>query len=169
MAIGLQVAELRAELDTDALAGRTVKLRVDHVILRLGATALPKLIPPGKGITIEGVRSGAIFLQVVKGAIRAEVELRPEVGPTGRLRLTLASVRANGVPLPNLLVGIVIGFFRAQAEGFPGIHLAPGNIIEADLGEILARTGVQLAPLRAVRVTNEAVELEYLRAGSAPA
>jgi hypothetical protein len=161
MALGLELAELRAELDVDALAGRSVKLRVDHCVLRLGSAILTNRVIPGSPVTVAGLRNGLLALEVVRGSVRAEVELRPQLGAGGRLRLEPVSVRANGISLPALVVGITLGFLRKNLEGKPGVYLAPGNVIEFDPREAARRGGLELAPLRNVRVTNTSLDLEF--------
>jgi hypothetical protein len=165
MALGLELAELRAELDVDALAGRTVKLRVDHGVLRLGGAILTNRPIPGQPIMIAGLRNGLLVLdvttEVIGRSVRAEVELRLSVSGGGRLRVEPENVRASGVSLPKFVVGIALGVLRRKLEGKPGVHFAAGNVIEADFQEIARRGNVELAPLRRVRTTDASLELEF--------
>jgi hypothetical protein len=165
MALGLELAELRAELDADALARRSVKLCVDHGVLRVGSALLTNRPIPGQPITISGLRNGLLVLEttleVVGRSVRAEVELRLSVSGEGRLRVETETIRASGVSLPKFVVGIALGVLRKKLEGKPGIHFAAGNVVEADFQEIARRGSVELAPLRNVRITDASLELEF--------
>ena len=165
MAAGARIAGVRGEVDAEALARREVAFRVDALRLFLSEAALKLLVPPGKPLAIQRVTGGRLFLRLVWSGPDVTVEALPRVSSQGRLRLEPTAFRAGFLPLPTAVLSALLGFVRERLSGLPGLHLSQDNVVEIDLGEILRSKvpGVSLPPLYNVRVSEGAVELEYLR------
>jgi hypothetical protein len=156
---GLQLVTFRAALDPAALARRQVKMRVEHLVLRVSTTALELMIPPQVPLRLEHLAGGRARFNVEIRGIPGTLELEPVATAQGRLRLEIASIRAAGfLPIPP---SIVAPFLRGRLPNVPGVYLSADNRIEVDVREMAAPFGVELPPLRGVKVDGGLLELDF--------
>lgn len=158
---GVWVSGLRAALDETALRDRRLALTVESGILRFSVQGLRGLIPASVPIRVEHLDRGRGFLRASVLGLEPLVEVRPEVAHGTRVRFVPVAVRAGFLPLPGSVLDAVLGLARSRFPDRPGLHLGQHNQVEIDLGEILARAGIRLPPIRGLRAENGVLEIHF--------
>lgn len=158
----IQLTGLHAEIDPAALARKQVRVQITGGVLRLSDRGAAIALAP-LGVAVERISHGRLFLVTrqrvpVFGLVDIHLELRPSIGPRGRLVLELINFRAGILAVPPFVVsGIIAGL----ARGKPGIHISEDNQIQVDLAEILTPLGIALPAPRALGADGGILEIAF--------
>jgi len=148
-AAALKVMALEASLDPADLLRREPRVRVHGGRLYLSTEGLSLLLPPG--VKLERIVPGALRVRLGAGLLSAAAQIRASVSGEGYLRLEIGG-----------LAGLFLPFAREQLAGKPGVKSVEGSRITLDLAEAVAQKApVELPPLRAARIGDGVVELEF--------
>lgn len=147
----LKVMALNASVDPADLLRKEPRLRVESGRLYLSTEGLAMVLPPGAPVKLERISPGALHVRLGSGLLSAGAEVKASVSGEGFLRLDIGG-----------LAGLFLPLAREQLAGKPGIRSVEGSRITIDLAEVVAyKTPVELPPLRAARIGDGVVELEF--------
>jgi hypothetical protein len=147
----LKVMALNASLDPAELLRKEPRLRIEGGRLYLSEEGLAMVLPAGTPIKLERIEPGVLHVRLGSGIFSASAQIQASATGEGLLRLEIGG-----------LVALIMPFFKDRVIGKPGIRSVEGSRILIDLAEIVALTApVELPPLRAVRIGQGVVELEF--------
>jgi len=150
-AAAIKVMALNASLDPAELLRKEARVRIESGRLYLAQEGLAQVLPPGGAVKLERISTGALHVRLSAGIFSANAQIRASATGDGLLRLEIGG-----------LVSLLLPFVKDKFAGKPGIRSVEGSHITIDLAEIVALFGpVDLPPLRAARIGDGVVELEF--------
>lgn len=158
MAAGLQILDLRASLEPNALLTRRARLAVESVRVRFSCEGLTALLPRDAEAAVERIGPDRIHARVRVRGIATALELEPDVAPSGRLAVRIVAARAGFLPLPPTFVSALLPGVVPLPRG---VHPGEGGQFEVDVRAVAADWGVELPPLRRARAEEGALELTF--------
>jgi hypothetical protein len=148
----LKVMALNAVLDPADLLRKEPRLRIEGGRLYFSEEGLGLLLAPLEAIKLERIRPGALQVRFGSGILSASAQVQASATGEGLLRLVIGG-----------FAGLILPLVKERLIGKPGIRSVEGNQVLINLGEILLALAapVDLPPLRAARIGDGVVELEF--------
>ncbi|MGV3723107.1 MAG: hypothetical protein ACO1SX_19580 [Actinomycetota bacterium] len=147
----LKVMALNAALDPADLLRKEPRLRIEGGRLYLSEEGLAMVLPPGMPIKLERITPGVLYVRLEIGIFSAPVQARASATGEGLLRLEIGG-----------LIALIMPAIKDRVARIPGVRSVEGSRILIDLAEIVAlKAPVELPPLKAVRIGQGVVELEF--------
>lgn len=156
----LRLHQLSGAVDPGALAGRELRVRLDHAVIAVDGAAVRRGLPADGPAALERLAGPSAVLRVRTPLGSAQAEVRLSATADGALALELVAVRTELLGLPT---GLVAAAIREFLPAQPWLRAGPGARWEADPRELLAARGVDLPPLVRVAGGPDELLLEFAR------